>query len=103
MDMRVDDIFEISISVFLKLKGALPFSVYIHLNDINFVQILKAEDVLDRTRLDAYIKKGVKSLCVPKTDRQAYIETVEKLVASITNRKDVSSDDAALIMEELTE
>ena len=101
--MQSSDFFEISVNVFLKLPDTLPFNVYLDINGSSFVHIMKAYEKLDRERLNSYIKKGVKSFLVPKTDRKSYIESVEALIPRITSKTGITYQETAQVMEELTE
>ena len=83
----------ISLSVFEKMEGKLPFDVYVQRAEGAYTRIFPEGEVIDTYRLDSYRSvKGVESLNVRKEDYRKYLLYVEKVAVKILS-KDQSTDD----------
>jgi HD-GYP domain-containing protein (c-di-GMP phosphodiesterase class II) len=71
---------EISITIIAKIRGELPFDLFLRRSADAFTKIFKKSDTIDQERLDHYsAKKGIDQLYVRTTDYGEYFVYVEKI------------------------
>src|SRR5688572_16849086 len=103
--MSEEEFCEITIEVFLNMRGAIPFDVFVQLSPGKFTKIFNRNDVTDRGRFEVYVNKGAKHLYISRKDRREYIGATERFIKNmlLLDPSKISSDDANRAIEELSE
>jgi putative nucleotidyltransferase with HDIG domain len=101
--MNENDHCEITIEIFLKMTGHLPYDVFIELSPHKYTKIFKRNDLIDSGRLENYFQKGVKKLFILRKDRRSYIQCTERLIKRLMDQKSIDTVEASRAIEELSE
>src|SRR5580704_251859 len=78
------DFVDISIAVFDRIDGQMPFDVYIRRASDTFTKLFPRNEDIDRRRVESYRnQKGVAHLFVHKLDFKQYLLYVDKIAADL--------------------
>ena len=94
---------KISTVVFARLKGPLPFDVYLQLSDQKYTKIFAADLPIDFERLNGYVLRGVKHFHILKKDRTAFMKLTAELLEEYAKAHDFVKEEAQHILDETAE
>src|SRR5690348_17145650 len=94
---------EITIDIFLKMTGPVPFDVFIQIRKDKFTRIFKRNDLVDSNRIENYIKKGAAHLYILRKERRFYIDATERFIKKALSQSTITSEEAGRAIEELSE
>lgn len=94
----------ISITIFQRISGALPFDVFIKRANNVYTKVFPKGEVIDANRLKSYqFDKGVESLHVTQKDYRQYLFYVERVADNLFYKSPAgaSSDELADVVSEM--
>lgn len=102
------DYLTISLTIFLRIQGVLPFDVYIERAPGKFTKLFPKNEIIDQERLKSYqLEKGVQALFVKRTDYRVYLLYVEQIANQVLGQtKQLSampSEQVLAVIKEMTD
>lgn len=94
---------QVAIEIFEKMKGSIPFDLYVQLAEHKYTKIFNRNDKIDMERFKNYEKKGAQSVFIRKKDRREYIGVTERVIKRLTMQENLSHSDASWAIAELSE
>ncbi len=93
---------DIAIPILRRLKGTLPFDIFVERSKKTYTKIFKKNDTIDWGRVAVYEDKGIKKFYVTQEEYQGYLMVIEQLAANfVEENKDFTSEQAMVFVKEM--